>query len=105
MTYKLTNIFDLTEFHKAFQVVKDFFTPTPVTPSQMVSLRQDTIEDCAKYLGREIAKCNTLTELYEVTDAVRYFRTAWQDDVQAGAWYDSLMLETTNRGLIICRKY
>jgi hypothetical protein len=104
MTYKLMNYFDFSDFHKALQVIRSFFVPEPVTPSQIAAQKQSTIEDCAGYLSKEIANCTTLTALYEATDAVRYFRTAWQDDTQAQAWYDSLMLQITNKGAAICKK-
>ncbi len=89
---------------RLLMAIRDLLTFPPITPPEQKNRTSKTIEECATQLSADIAECKTVTRLYGVMDDISYFRTAWQGNIQAQAWYDSLMLALRKRGIEICNK-
>ncbi len=77
--------------------IDNTFFPVPATERDIVSRKQQDIEACSNLIYAQIAKCKTLKDTYDATDAVRDFMVIWGNSIQVMASVDSMNLALYNK--------
>jgi len=77
--------------------IDDKFFPLPATPADQKQRHVQDIEDCALMIKKQIEKCTSLKEAYDIWDALRDFKAIWGDTVQVNAWVESLIVDLRNK--------